>query len=53
VLDYPRLEKIVVEHNIDKVVHLSALLSAVGERDVAKALKVNNGGVQNVLELAR
>eukprot|EP00038_Savillea_parva_P007448 m.170185 g.170185 ORF g.170185 m.170185 type:complete len:366 (+) comp13208_c0_seq1:41-1138(+) len=53
VLDYDRLQKICVEHSIDKVVHLSALLSAIGEREVSKALQVNNIGTQNILELAR
>lgn len=36
-----------------QVVHLSALLSAIGEREVSKALMVNNIGTQNILELAR
>jgi len=53
VLDYNRLEKIIVEHNITHVVHLSALLSAVGENNVPKALQVNNVGTENVFALAK
>eukprot|EP00040_Diaphanoeca_grandis_P025269 m.139767 g.139767 ORF g.139767 m.139767 type:complete len:356 (-) comp30078_c0_seq1:47-1114(-) len=53
VLDYKRLEKLIVEHNITQVVHLSALLSAVGEQNVPKALQINNIGTEHVFELAR
>jgi threonine 3-dehydrogenase len=53
VLDYRSLESLVVNHRIDWVIHLSALLSAVGEQNVQKALSVNNIGFQNVLELSR
>jgi threonine 3-dehydrogenase len=46
------MEKIVVEHNVDSVVHFSALLSAIGEERPDIALQVNNTGTQNVLTLA-
>ena len=46
VLDYRGLETLVVNHQIDWVIHLSALLSAVGEQNVQKALTVNNVGFQ-------
>lgn len=43
----------VVNHNIDSIIHFSALLSAVGEANVPLALKVNAEGVQNILEVAK
>lgn len=53
VLDFNGLKRVVAENNVDWVIHLSALLSAVGERNVAQAINVNTHGMQNVLELAR
>lgn len=53
VLDFNGLKRIVAEHNVDWVIHLSALLSAIGERNVAQAISVNSHGMQNILELAR
>ena len=46
VMDYRRLESLVVDHRIDWIFHLSALLSAVGEKNVQQALAVNNIGFQ-------
>jgi len=51
VLDRTLLEKIVVENRIDWIIHFSALLSAIGEKMVEKALDVNINGFQNVMEL--
>jgi len=53
VMDYNLLERIIVEHNIDWVIHFSALLSAVGEKMIQKALDVNIRGFQNVLDLGK
>ncbi|ORX93991.1 L-threonine dehydrogenase [Basidiobolus meristosporus CBS 931.73] len=53
VLNYQQLESLVVDFDIDWVVHLSAILSAVGEKNTAKALAVNVTGFQNVLDLAK
>ncbi|KAG0229136.1 hypothetical protein B0O80DRAFT_464149 [Mortierella sp. GBAus27b] len=53
VMNYPMLERIVVDWRIDWVVHYSALLSAVAEKNPALALSVNMTGFQNVLELAK
>ncbi len=53
VLDYNNLERIVIEHDIQWVVHNAAILSAVGEKNPQLALKINTEGVKNVLELAR
>ena len=53
VLDTTAMAKLVVEENVDTVVHLAALLSAVGEKNPDLALKINNVGTQNVFELAK
>eukprot|EP00048_Salpingoeca_helianthica_P015671 m.227935 g.227935 ORF g.227935 m.227935 type:complete len:351 (-) comp17362_c0_seq1:45-1097(-) len=53
VLDYKNMESLVVNNRVDWVFHLSALLSAVGEKNVQQALAVNNVGFQNMLELSR
>ena len=53
VLDYRKLQEIVVDQRIDWFIHFSALLSAVGEQNVPLAIKVNIEGMQNALELAR
>lgn len=43
-LDCKRLEEIVVNNNIDWLVHYSAVLSAAGERNVSLAREVNVTG---------
>eukprot|EP00126_Sphaerothecum_destruens_P005541 Sdes_comp18859_c0_seq1m9288 len=53
VLNYQQLESLIVDYRIDWIVHFSALLSAVGEQNPLKALAVNIGGFQNVIELAK
>ncbi|KAF9941769.1 hypothetical protein BGZ67_004107 [Mortierella alpina] len=53
VMNYSMLERIVVDWRIDWVVHYSALLSAVAEKNPQLALSVNMTGFQNVLELAK
>lgn len=53
VLDMGAMAKLVVEENVDTVIHLAALLSAVGEKMPDLALKINNVGTQNVFELAK
>uniref|UniRef100_A0A915D772 NAD-dependent epimerase/dehydratase domain-containing protein n=1 Tax=Ditylenchus dipsaci TaxID=166011 RepID=A0A915D772_9BILA len=53
ILDRKAMEEAVVNHNIDTVIHFSALLSAVGEQNVELALQVNCQGVQNILNLAK
>ncbi|KAJ8614214.1 hypothetical protein CTAYLR_001121 [Chrysophaeum taylorii] len=51
--DTTLLERLVVENDVGCVVHLAAVLSAAAERDAAAALRVNNGGTEMVLEVAR
>ncbi|KAK6631803.1 hypothetical protein RUM43_013867 [Polyplax serrata] len=53
ILDYKRLQDIVVSHRVDWLIHFSALLSAVGEQNVPLAVKVNIEGLHNVIELAK
>jgi len=53
ILDKNSIEEVVVNNNVDTIIHFSALLSAVGEQNVPLALEVNGIGVQNVLEIAK
>ncbi|XP_046874225.1 L-threonine dehydrogenase 2 isoform X1 [Hypomesus transpacificus] len=52
VLDYKSLRELIVNNRITWMVHYSALLSAVGEANVALARKINITGLHNVLDLA-
>jgi len=47
------LRKLLVEYKATMIVHLSAKLSAVAERDPASSFSVNVRAVENVLEAAR
>ncbi|XP_053954230.1 L-threonine 3-dehydrogenase, mitochondrial [Anastrepha ludens] len=53
ILDFKGLQKIVVDHRVDWLIHFSALLSAIGEQNVPLAVRVNIEGVHNVIELAK
>ena len=53
VTDVESLHRLVSEHETTLVVHLASLLSAVGELKPQLALRVNNKGLENVLEVAR
>uniref|UniRef100_A0A3B4FBR1 L-threonine 3-dehydrogenase, mitochondrial n=1 Tax=Pundamilia nyererei TaxID=303518 RepID=A0A3B4FBR1_9CICH len=52
VLDYKHLRELIVNNRVTWLVHYSALLSAVGEANVALARKINITGLHNVLDLA-
>ena len=53
VLDLGGLRQIVVNHQIDWLIHFAVLLSSVGEDNVPLAMKVNVEGLHNVLEVSR
>ncbi|GBP70607.1 L-threonine 3-dehydrogenase, mitochondrial [Eumeta japonica] len=53
VLDFKGLQKTVVDHRVDWLIHFSALLSAIGEQNVPLAVRVNIEGMHNVIELAK
>ena len=53
ILDFKNLQEIVVNENIDWLIHFSALLSAVGESNIPLAMRVNIEGLHNILELAK
>ncbi|MDF2546951.1 MAG: UDP-glucose 4-epimerase [Anaerosolibacter sp.] len=53
VLDSQHIAETVKKHNVDSIIHLAALLSAVGEGNPTLAWKVNVDGLFNVLEVAR
>ncbi|XP_063733578.1 L-threonine 3-dehydrogenase, mitochondrial-like isoform X2 [Eleginops maclovinus] len=52
ILDYKNLREIVVNNNISWLIHYSAVLSAVGENNVALAKEVNITGLHNILDIA-
>lgn len=51
--DFKTYERIVKDNKIDYIVHLAAILSALGERVPDRAIKVNVDGCLNALNLAR
>lgn len=53
VLDKNELERLIIEHSVDTIYHLAAILSATGEKNPELCERVNLGGLANVLELAR
>lgn len=52
-LDGKRLQKVIRENKIEHVYHLSAMLSATGEKYPVKAWDLNMVSLLNVLEIAR
>eukprot|EP01017_Pseudomicrothorax_dubius_P010584 TRINITY_DN13797_c0_g1_i1.p1 TRINITY_DN13797_c0_g1~~TRINITY_DN13797_c0_g1_i1.p1 ORF type:complete len:345 (+),score=73.25 TRINITY_DN13797_c0_g1_i1:126-1160(+) len=53
ILDKKRLEEIVKSFHPDTIIHLSSIVSAYGEQHPDEAIRINNGGFINVLELAK
>lgn len=53
VLDKKALGEIIDKYKVDAVVHLAAILSAVGEKNPQLAWDVNMNGTVNIFELAR
>lgn len=53
VCDAASIERLVVEHRADTVVHNAAIMSVLGELRPNDALKLNVDGLRNVLEVCR
>ncbi len=53
VLDAPRIAEVVKKYNIDAIINMAAILSAVGEQKPMLAWNVNMNGLINVLEVSR
>lgn len=53
VLDGNRIAEVVDQFRIDGIIHLAAILSAVGEKNPQLAWSVNINGTMNVFEVAR
>ncbi|MFC6324133.1 L-threonine 3-dehydrogenase [Companilactobacillus baiquanensis] len=51
--DYDRMLQIAKDNNVDTLIHLAALLSAVAEKKPQLAWNLNMGGLVNALEVAR
>lgn len=53
VMDAETLSRLAKKHNVDTIVHLASLLSAVGEQQPQYTWKLNMSGLTNVLEICR
>lgn len=53
VKDPARMAELTKQYNIDSIIHLAALLSAVAEAKPVLAWEINMGGLFNALEVAR
>lgn len=53
VLDKTTMASIIDDYQVDAIIHLAAILSAVGEKNPMLAWNININGLINVLELAR
>jgi threonine 3-dehydrogenase len=53
ILDFKGLQRTIVTHRVDWIIHFSALLSAIGEQNVSLAIRVNIEGMHNMIELAK
>jgi threonine 3-dehydrogenase len=53
ILNMADLERLVVEHKIDWLIHNASILSAAGERNPQLALEINVKGLTNALEAAK
>jgi threonine 3-dehydrogenase len=53
VCDHKAIEKVVRDEGITYIVHLAAILSALGEKNVDLAYKVNVDGTTGILNIAK
>jgi nucleoside-diphosphate-sugar epimerase len=53
VTDRASVEEVVNKHKIDTIVHMAAILSAVGEKNPGLCWDVNMNGTMNILDIAR
>lgn len=53
VTDMDKMGSIAKKYNVDSIIHLASLLSAVGERNPLFAWQLNMGGLVNALEVAK
>lgn len=53
VMDINSMGSIAKKYNVDTIIHLASLLSAVGEQNPQFAWKLNMGGLSNVLEVCK
>uniref|UniRef100_A0A6A7GBG0 L-threonine 3-dehydrogenase, mitochondrial n=1 Tax=Hirondellea gigas TaxID=1518452 RepID=A0A6A7GBG0_9CRUS len=53
IMKFDKLDEVIQKHDINFVIHLACVLSAIGEQIPVLALKVNTRGIENILELAR
>lgn len=52
-LEAGRLEQLVVDHNVDWILHLSAIMSVLGEKIPHQCMDLNINGLRIALEVAR
>jgi len=53
IVDRPRMTEVCKKYNVDTIVNMAAILSAVGEQNPMMAWDINMNGLINVLEVAR
>ncbi|HPF01062.1 MAG TPA: NAD-dependent epimerase/dehydratase family protein [Bacteroidales bacterium] len=53
IVDRPRMTEVCKKYNVDAIVNMAAILSAVGEQNPMMAWDINMNGLINVLEVAR
>ncbi|MBK8054467.1 MAG: NAD-dependent epimerase/dehydratase family protein [Saprospiraceae bacterium] len=53
ILNIQRLREIIIDHGINQIYHLAAILSANGEWNPLKTWNINLNGLRSVLDLAR
>lgn len=51
VTDFEAFERVVLEHNVDTIVHLAAILSAAGEANPMRCWNININGTLNAFNL--